>query len=226
MARAGPRKIRAYSLEFKLTAVRLSQQPGIHHGVRTRTYDRKHSLKVLADYNAIKNAQRAFEEAISRAADTRISTTISHPYGQLAADVYWVSSVALWAYFGLPPKEKSPGKRYWNVFGLGKPTDSVSIMCEINPPIRGIDRRPAGAFAESAGELYVLHRGNFNAFRGRIPRGFTRRQFRGTWLSASDGDRVSELIKVGRLVDSGFLADLGQFVAEAHRLKGLYKGKR
>ena len=29
MARAGPRKVRAYSLEFKLTAVRLSQQPGM-----------------------------------------------------------------------------------------------------------------------------------------------------------------------------------------------------
>ncbi len=29
MARAGPRKIREYSLEFKVTAVRLSQQPGI-----------------------------------------------------------------------------------------------------------------------------------------------------------------------------------------------------
>lgn len=29
MARAGPRKIREYSLEFKLTAVHLSQQPGI-----------------------------------------------------------------------------------------------------------------------------------------------------------------------------------------------------
>jgi transposase len=29
MVRAGPRKIRAYSLEFKLTAVRLSEQPGI-----------------------------------------------------------------------------------------------------------------------------------------------------------------------------------------------------
>lgn len=29
MARPGPRKIRAYSLEFKLTAVRLSEQPGI-----------------------------------------------------------------------------------------------------------------------------------------------------------------------------------------------------
>ena len=29
MARAGPRKVRAYSLEFKLTTVRLSQQPGM-----------------------------------------------------------------------------------------------------------------------------------------------------------------------------------------------------
>ncbi len=29
MARAGPRKVREYSLEFKVTAVRLSQQPGI-----------------------------------------------------------------------------------------------------------------------------------------------------------------------------------------------------
>lgn len=29
MARAGPRKVQAYSREFKLTAVRLSQQPGM-----------------------------------------------------------------------------------------------------------------------------------------------------------------------------------------------------
>ena len=29
MARAGPRKVRTYSREFKLTAVRLSQQPGV-----------------------------------------------------------------------------------------------------------------------------------------------------------------------------------------------------
>ena len=29
MARAGPRRVRAYSVEFKVTAVRLSQQPGI-----------------------------------------------------------------------------------------------------------------------------------------------------------------------------------------------------
>jgi hypothetical protein len=36
MARAGQRKIREYSLEFKLTAVRLSQQPGIHQSSAQR----------------------------------------------------------------------------------------------------------------------------------------------------------------------------------------------
>ncbi len=35
MARAGPRKVREYSLEFKVTAVRLSQQPGIQVQVDT-----------------------------------------------------------------------------------------------------------------------------------------------------------------------------------------------
>ena len=38
MARAGPRGIREYRLEFKVTAVRLSQQPGIQ--VRHRTFTR------------------------------------------------------------------------------------------------------------------------------------------------------------------------------------------
>jgi hypothetical protein len=131
----------------------------------------------------------------------------------------------LWAYFGLPPEGKSPGERYWNVFGLGKPGATVSIMCEINPPVRGINRRPAGAFAECSGKISVLHRGNFNAFRGRIPNAFMRSHFKGTWLSAKDGDRESDFLKVGTLSDPDFVAYLRDFVAEAGRLKEKYKGK-
>lgn len=183
-------------------------------------------MRVLADEKSIKNAQRVFEQALWRVADSQISTTISHPYGQIAAAVYWISSVDLWGYFGVPTTRKSPGKRYWNVFGFGKPAASVSIICEINPPIRGIDRRPGGVFAESGGDLYVLHRGNFNAFRGRIPSAFVRRKFRGAWLSASDGDQESELLKVGRLADEHFVAGLRDFVAEAGRLKARYKSRR
>ncbi len=180
-------------------------------------------MRILADEDAITGAQKAFEQAVSSVADERIQTDIGHPNGHLEAQAYWVSSVGLWAYFGFPSDEKSPSKRYWNVFGLEKPSDSVSIMCEINPPVRGIDRRPAGAFAEDGGELYVLHRGNFNAFRGRIPNAFTRSNFNGTWISAADGDRDSELLKVGKLPSHDFVGSLRNFVVEAGRLKSAYK---
>ncbi len=39
MPRSGPRKIYRYSDEFKLTAVRLSQQPGMHLGDSARAVD-------------------------------------------------------------------------------------------------------------------------------------------------------------------------------------------
>lgn len=178
---------------------------------------------ILADEDAITKAQKAFEQAVSSVVDERMLTDIGHPNGHFEAQVYWMSSAGLWAYFGFPPDEKSPGKRHWNVFGLGKPSDSVSIMCEINPPVRGIDRRSAGAFGEDRGELYVLHRGHFNAFRGRIPNDFTRSQFNGTWISVADGDRNSEFLKVGKFSGHDFVGALRNFVFEAGQLKSAYK---
>ena len=83
-------------------------------------------MRILADESEIAVAQQTFEKAIASVADERIQTDIGHPNGHLEAQAYWVSSVGLWAYFGFPTDEKSPGKRYWNVFGLKKPSDSVS----------------------------------------------------------------------------------------------------
>ena len=97
-------------------------------------------MRVLADEGKIAEAQKVFEEVVAGVADERRLTDIRHPHGHLQAQVYWVSSAGLWAYFGFPPDGKSPGKRYWNAFGLEKPSNSVSIMCEINPPVRGVYR--------------------------------------------------------------------------------------
>ena len=181
-------------------------------------------MTILADRTEIERSQQAFKEAVSSAATEQLLTKIEHPNGHLDdARVYWIASTALWAYFGFPPEEKSPGKRYWNVFGLGKPDNAVSIMCEINPPVRGIDRRPAGAFGRSGRDLYILHRGNFNAYRGRIPNDFIRANFEGTWISAGDGERDSELLMVGKLSDPRFVFDLRHFVEAATKMREHYK---
>ena len=74
-----------------------------------------------------------------------------------------------------------------------------------------------------SGDLLFESRGNFNAFRGRIPNAFTRSNFNGTWISAADGDRDSELLKVGKLPSHDFVGALRNFVVEAGRLKSAYK---
>ena len=63
MPRSGPRKVRRYSDEFKLTAVRLSQQPGMQ--VQTVATARGVTVRVPA---------RALEEA--RATVTLVDGTV------------------------------------------------------------------------------------------------------------------------------------------------------
>ena len=180
-------------------------------------------MRILANKDEITKAQYEFKETVAKAASKQIETKIGYPSGNRKASVHWVPSVELWAHFGLPSDEKSPGQRYWNVFGLEKPAASVSIMCEINPPFQDINRRTGGAFGQVGENLYILHRGNFNAYRGKIPHDFIRKNFYGNWCSACDGDR--DLLVVGKLPDLRFVEDLRKFVAEAARVRKLYKAR-
>jgi hypothetical protein len=109
-------------------------------------------------------AQAQFVAVISGQETVTILVTVGFQSGNTEADVYWLPAFGIWAFFGEPPLEKSPGDRYWNVFGVGEPDGMVSIVSEINPPKRGINRQVGGAFArDPSGHTWVLHRGIFNA---------------------------------------------------------------
>ena len=187
-------------------------------------------MKVVGHQAEIESAQQAFKNAVSSAATEQVPSRIGFPHGKgdphgnLNAPVYWLARADLWAYFGFAPSKKAP-RRYWNAFGLGKPGPAVSIACEINPPLGGIDRRCAGAFARSGEDLYVVHRGKFNAYRGGIPKDFTRDKFDGRWIEVDDGGRYSEFLMVGKLSDPKFVSDLAGFVAAVVTLKQNFKGR-
>jgi len=184
---------------------------------------------VLENEKEITDAQNKLESVIARAADHKVSVRITHPYGQITDDVYWLQRFNIWVYCGFPLIKEARifKKRHFNAFGFNQPMTSVSIKCEINFPKRGIDRRIAGAFAKSSGEnKYLLHRGKFNSYRGGIPINYVKNVFEGTWVSALDGNKTSDFILVGRLNDHDFTVDLARFVAEVDRLKNLYKHGR
>lgn len=179
-------------------------------------------MRILNEEKNIREAQLAFEKSIVSKSE-KVDTKIGFPSGQLHASVFWLRRADLWAYFGFPPFEKQSQRRYWNIFGFGKPEAVANIVCEINFPVRGIDRRVGGGFVE-AGGLYVLHRGIFNAYRGRIANDFIYKNFRGRWVTVNDGDRNSNLLMIGKLSDQDFIDNLRHFVEETFRVKNAFKG--
>jgi hypothetical protein len=186
----------------------------------------RYSMRVLTEKSEVERAMECFKTAVCAVGPRLISTRIGRPDGTMDASVQWLPTADIWAYFGLPPG-RSADKYFWNVFGVGKPGDTVNITCEINPPISGIRRQVQGAFVESTlGQVYVVHRGSFNAFRGRIPKDFVLDQFQGRWLSVIDGERTADVLCIGNLSDSNFVDDLQQFVLEVARIKELYKASQ
>ena len=67
------------------------------------------------------------------------------------------------------------GSRYWNAFGLSdntpKQNSLLPIVCEINPPLEGLNRRVQGAFVKTEDEqLLLVHRGKIGGGRRDIGR--------------------------------------------------------
>ena len=182
-------------------------------------------LKVLSDVNEIAVAQDKFKKSLSRHLSSTIPVIIGYQSGSVDATVSWFSTIGIWGYWGLPPDDKSAGKRYWNAFGIGKPTPLVSIVCEINPSIQGINPRVAGAFALSpAGAISVLHRGRFNV-SGGMKMIFFERNYPKPYIKALEGSKISRFIHIGDLDDPSFGKELSGFIYEVDRIKNLARSK-
>lgn len=179
-------------------------------------------MQMLERSSDIAKAQSQFATEICALASESIEVTIGFQSGDVDRKVAWLPSLGIWALFDVePPLEKSPGPRYWNVFGVGKPKPHglISIDCEINPPKRGINRQVGGAFVvEPPGKTAVVHRGMFNA-GGRVPLEFTRNNFNWDWTLVIDGDKRTEVMVIGMLGEPNLALHLRQFVTQVKEFK-------
>ena len=179
-------------------------------------------LTVLEARKDVEEAQAKFAAEIRALATTTIAVKIGYQSGSVPADAMWLSSLGIWTFLGFPPKEKSAGKRYWNVFGIGKPAGLVSITCEINSPFQGINRRVAGAFARDDDKhVVVLHRGRVNT--PGLSMSFFHQHYHGSWAPANDGDIQTDFIPVATIGSSDFGQRLLYFVKEVDRIKQLVR---
>ena len=176
-------------------------------------------MRILDSPEAISTAQKEFERSVLALAQETIAVVIGFPSGDTPATVHWIPALGIWAYFGEPPREKSPGERYWTVFGVGMPSGLVPIACEINSPKSGINRQAAGAFAfGEGGSDHLVHRGIFTA-GGRVDYEYTRFRFRWKWIDVSDGDKTSRVMPIAELHSPSLGSSVSDFVMEVARFK-------
>lgn len=176
-------------------------------------------LKILDNKTDIKKAQQQFLKRFAQFIDEKISVKVGHLGASYEREVSWASKLGIWIL-----SETVPRSRYWNAFGIGKPSkgSNVSIICEINFPLSGVDRSIGGAFAEGgAGGIFVIHRGKIGGGRKGIGKSLFKDNYRGEWTVVEDGKVDNTVALIGALKSSRFVRQISQFVFEVNRLKGL-----
>jgi len=174
-------------------------------------------LKVVENEPAIRRHRRQFIRSLKSLTDEVIPVELGHPGASIRAKVAWSESLGIWFF-----SRKIAGHRYWNAFGVGRPEgcSHISITCEINFPLCGIDRRTGGAFAEDdAGRIFVVHRGKLGGGRKGVGKGLFENRYRGVWEIMDDGGEETPVAIIGVLHSPRFVRQIAQFVRKIALIK-------
>jgi hypothetical protein len=180
-------------------------------------------LKVIDDESVIRKYRRQFIKSFKPFINEKIPVTLGHPGGTVKAKVSWSESLGIWMFH-----EKIAERRFWHAFGIGKPSESspVPITCEINFPIRGIDRRIGGALAaDRDGRIFVIHRGILGGGKKGIGKSLFADHYRGVWAIMGDGPVDTTVALIGALNSPLFVRQVTQFVRKIDTIKNSFSSR-
>lgn len=178
-------------------------------------------LTVITDKARVEAAAAALERSL-RAGTARRSCHIGYRGGGGTYDIHWNPVEQFWSVLS------TIGNRYWNCFGLHPSHDGprdgehLAIVCEVNPPLDGANRRCAGAFVmDECGRVLLAHNGRVGGGRKGIGKvAFLESLDRPvldltTW---PDGLRA-EMLVLGAVDDPALPRAIGQFVRSVQSFK-------
>lgn len=173
-----------------------------------------HNLRIIENKDEILSCQKNLFDILVGRATEEISGKVfaGRP---IEGTMYWISDLGIWYMYRFVE-----GSRHWNGFGTEEPSTEKSntIICEINSPPDGIDRRIGGAFArDPIGNHYLLHRGKLG---GNYSKRIFEDNYRGEWTTVIDGDREEKVVVIGK-IDETILEKIRDFVYEVQRIKGM-----
>lgn len=172
---------------------------------------------ILTHRHEIENAQQRFETKLEERCNRQIPVKVGYKGGYNECVIRWSQLLGLWFY-----SEKIEASRYWNAFGLSevapRENSMLSIVCEINPPLEGLNKRAQGAFcSDNNGHIWLLHRGKIGGGKPGIGRKLFFENYQGETRKIAD----DKFAVIGDIDSSDFVDQVTDFVREVERIKGL-----
>ena len=178
-------------------------------------------LAPVTEKRAVKVAIDKLREQLNRGAIRCTNVSVGWRGGRIPLPLLWRSRDGFWAYPGDSRRTKT---RYWMLYGIEdvSRTGSARIVCQINPPTSGVDRRCAGALVtDGTGSVYLAHSGKIGGGSKGIGRDLFRRQFSGAnWqpIDWRDG-QTTDMHIIGQIGNAQFPKQLAYFINEVARIK-------
>ncbi len=176
----------------------------------------------LTDETAVATAFRSLKRRMTDHTEPYEDHAVGYPGGSHRYAVYWDPTCAYWGLYERPDWIT----RHWICFGVERPsqTSMLNITLEINPPLKGINRRCAGAFlCDESGQVYFAHNGRVGGGYPGVGRSAFRDTYgKGDWQVVHWGGlKLSEMNVLGSIDDQDLPANVGQFVHDV----ALFKAK-
>jgi len=175
------------------------------------------TLPILTLRNEIENAQRQFVAKLEERCNRQIRVKVGYKGGYEECVIRWSPVLCLWFNSG-----RIVENRYWNPFGLSeaapRENSMLSIVCEINPPVEGLNKQVQGAFMrDENGHIWLLHRGKIGGGKPGIGRKLFFENYRGETMEIA-GEKFAV---IGDIDSSDFVDHVTDFVREVERIKAL-----
>lgn len=175
----------------------------------------------ITDKSEIALLQRKLARALQNQAACVGTRIAMYQGGSEPIRPWWSRNNQFWFYLN------RRSTKFWNIFGLQDPHSErrLRITVEINPPIRGVNRRLAGCFLRGPdGHAYVAHTGRIGGGQKGVGKKLFEKFYSGVWQNVIWPDRKQSIvIPIGRVDSSDLAFNIRTFVLAVSAFKALDK---
>lgn len=179
---------------------------------------------VITNKVEIRELHKKLISQLEKFTTVKINALSGHKGVSFTKEVCYSNKLNIWWDMNINGLEEGKsGRRYWNAFGTGEPIPNklTNIVCEINYPEEGINKRVAANWVKEGNDYLLVHSGKIGG--GRIGIGKTGfiQNYNGAFNEVDNPDLPNEITVIGNLNDPNLAFQIKSFVEEVERIKGL-----